>query len=48
MLSGEIADKIRTSYSGGAVDMYLSKPINKKKIYAYDVNALYPYVIATN
>ena len=47
MLSGEgaIADNIRLSYSGGAVDMYLTKSFNKKKIYAYDVNSLYPFVM---
>jgi len=50
MISGEIADRIRLSYSGGAVDMYLTKLINPKtkKIYAYDVNALYPYVMSVN
>ena len=41
-LSGKIAKDIRTSYTGGAVDVYI--PINKKgtEIYWYDVNALYP------
>ena len=45
MLSGEVADNIRLSYTGGATDMYLSKPPKIKKIYAYDVNALYPSVM---
>jgi len=48
MLSGEIADKIRQSYSGGAVDMYLSKSFNNKQIYAYVVNSLYPFVMKNN
>jgi hypothetical protein len=50
MLSGEVADRIRLSYSGGAVDMYLTKLIRPKtkKVYAYDVNALYPYVMSVN
>jgi hypothetical protein len=44
-LSGKIAKDIRNSYSGGAVDVYI--PQNKKGIilYAYDVNALYPYIM---
>lgn len=45
MLSGEIANNIRQSYSGGAVDMYLSKSLNSREIYAYDVNSLYPFVM---
>jgi hypothetical protein len=48
MLSGELADKIRMSYSGGAVDMYLTKPIRNRKIYGYDVNSLYPFVMKNN
>jgi hypothetical protein len=48
MLSGEIADNIRKGYTGGAVDMYLTKSWTKKKIYAYDVNSLYPYVMSIN
>ena len=41
-LSGKIAKDIRSSYTGGAVDMYI--PYNKKsvKVKAYDVNSLYP------
>jgi len=48
MLSGEIANDIRKSYSGGAVDIYLTKPILGKKIYAYNVNSLYPFVMKEN
>ena len=40
MLSGKIAENIRLSYTGGAVDMYIPNLIKGKKIYAYDVNAL--------
>lgn len=47
MLTGETADNIRSSYTGGAVDMYLTKPIKGKKVYAYDVNSLYPFVMKT-
>jgi hypothetical protein len=44
-LSGKIANDIRTSYTGGAVDMYIPKPPRGVKIYCYDVNSLYPYVM---
>jgi hypothetical protein len=54
-LSGDVEKAIRESYSGGAVDVY--KPHNKigsftnsnqhRKIYCYDVNALYPFVKAS-
>jgi len=51
MLSGSIANEIRQGYTGGACDMYIpTPPINTiakgEKIYAYDVNALYPTVMA--
>jgi hypothetical protein len=41
-LSGKIANEIRKSYTGGAVDMYIPKPPKGVKIFCYDVNALYP------
>jgi hypothetical protein len=46
MLSGEIANNIRKGYTGGAVDMYIPRPQECNKIYAYDVNSLYPYVMS--
>jgi DNA polymerase type B, organellar and viral len=44
-LSGKIAKDIRQSYTGGACDMYI--PFNEEgvKLYAYDVNSLYPSVM---
>jgi len=48
MLSGDISNYIRQGYTGGACDMYIPKPINNNKIYAYDVNSLYPFVMAEN
>ena len=50
-LSGRIANDIRTSYTGGSCDMYI--PSNNLlewegiylKIYCYDVNSLYPFVM---
>nr|QGP74778.1 hypothetical protein [Russula griseocarnosa] len=42
-LSGKIANDIRQGYTGGSVDMYIPKPLERAKIYVYDVNALYPF-----
>jgi len=44
-LSGQIANDIRGSYTGGAVDMYIPKSPKGKKVYVYDVNSLYPYIM---
>src|SRR6266498_3834613 len=46
MISGKIDDNIRQGYTGGAVDMYIPSNFNNKLIYCYDVNSLYPYVMA--
>jgi hypothetical protein len=52
-LSGIVEQAIRQSYTGGAVDVYI--PHNKiggflskvfKPLYYYDVNSLYPFVMA--
>jgi hypothetical protein len=51
MLSGIIEQNIREGYTGGAVDMYIPSLENSPldtKIYAYDVNSLYPFVMANN
>ena len=42
-LTGNIANEIRSGYTGGAVDMYIPKNPDGKLIYCYDVNSLYPY-----
>ena len=47
MLSGKIEDDIRQGYTGGAVDMFIPKAPAGMKIYAYDVNSLYPFVMKT-
>ena len=44
-LSGKIAKDIRQGYTGGAVDMYIPKPPKGAKIYCYDINSLYPYIM---
>jgi len=44
-LSGKIAKDIRQSYTGGAVDMYIPENEEGEKVYAYDVNSLYPFVM---
>lgn len=48
MLSGDIANDIRQGYTGGACDMYIPRPIDNRKIFGYDVNALYPTVMSKN
>jgi len=53
-LLGPIESDIRESYTGGAVDVYIphnrTSPLNKRPlyqlVYSYDVNSLYPYVMA--
>jgi DNA polymerase type B, organellar and viral len=44
-LSGQISKDIRDGYTGGAVDMYIPYNEDNTKIYCYDVNSLYPYVM---
>jgi hypothetical protein len=36
------------SYTGGAVDMYIPRPPKGVKLYCYDVNSLYPFVMKNN
>jgi DNA polymerase type B, organellar and viral len=48
MLSGKISNNIRLSYTGGSTDMFIPKPPIDTKIYAYDVNSLYPSVMLNN
>jgi hypothetical protein len=45
-LKGKISADIRQSYTGGSTDMFIPKSYKGKKIYAYDVNSLYPSVKA--
>ena len=47
-LSGQVAKDIRQSYTGGAVDMYIPENKEGTKLYAYDVNSLYPSVMLNN
>jgi DNA polymerase type B, organellar and viral len=44
-LSGQIEKDIRQSYTGGAVDMYIPRIKKGTKIFCYDVNSLYPFVM---
>jgi len=44
-LKGKISADIRLSYTGGSTDMFIPKNPKGKKIYAYDVNSLYPFVM---
>lgn len=43
-LRGLISDFIRDGFTGGSTDMFI--PYSKKPIYVYDVNSLYPYIMA--
>ena len=52
---GKVEEDIRQSYTGGAVDVYITnnfkdhvfKKTERDKLYYYDVNSLYPYVMST-
>jgi hypothetical protein len=44
-LSGQIEKDIRMSYTGGAVDMYIPRPPKGSKMFCYDVNSLYPFIM---
>src|ERR1700712_2992133 len=48
LIHGEMYDFIKKSYTGGSVDVYKPTALfnfDPKKIYRYDVNSLYPYVM---
>jgi hypothetical protein len=47
-ITGKIYDDIKESYTGGAVDMYIPENQHDEKVYAYDVNSLYPFVMKEN
>lgn len=44
---GDIYNFIRKGYTGGAVDVYIHKSEINQKVYRYDINSLYPYVMLT-
>lgn len=48
ILVGDIYDFIRESYTGGSVDVFKpsSKSDKRAKVYCYDVNSLYPFVMS--
>ncbi len=52
LTDSKLYNLLRTGYTGGAVDVYKPRPpiINGKpcKVYAYDVNSLYPSVMLKN
>lgn len=47
-ITGKVYKDIKSSYTGGATEIYTPQPKENKKIYAYDVNALYPFVMLKN
>lgn len=42
LISGNLFNDLKNSYTGGATDMYIPKGEN---IFCYDVNSLYPFVM---
>jgi hypothetical protein len=44
-LSGKISTNIKLSYTGGSTDMYIPSNLKNEKVYAYDINSLYPSVM---
>ena len=47
-LNGLPEHNIRKSYTGGAVDVYIPQNKDNELLYLYDVNSLYPTVMANN
>jgi len=47
-ITGDVYKEIKLAYTGGSTDIYIPKPPLGFKIYAYDVNALYPFVMLNN
>jgi len=48
VITGKIKKCIQQSYTGGSTDMFIPSILEDKKIYAYDVNSLYPFVMKEN
>ena len=47
-ISGKIYKDIKESYTGGSTDMYIPQNDTNDKVYGYDVNSLYPYIMKNN
>jgi hypothetical protein len=50
-VTGQVEAFIRNSYTGGATEMYIpsfDSVHSGNKLYCYDVNSLYPYIMANN
>jgi hypothetical protein len=45
LIEGKLFDEIKKGYTGGSVDVYKPRPEKEEKVYRYDVNSLYPYVM---
>jgi hypothetical protein len=46
LITGQMLADIRQGYYGGATDMYIPSPSGGDNIFTYDVNSLYPFVMA--
>lgn len=46
MIYGEDFKNIKKSYTGGATDMFIPTNRKNEKVYGYDVNSLYPFIMS--
>jgi hypothetical protein len=46
MIFGDNYNRLKLSYTGGAVDMYIPSNEVGELVYGYDVNSLYPFIMA--
>jgi len=45
IIIGKTKEDIKQSFTGGSTDMFIPYLPKDKKLYAYDVNSLYPFVM---
>ena len=46
LIQDNLYEFIKKSYTGGSVDVFKPISLKKEKIYGYDINSQYPYVMA--
>ena len=47
MLTGQAELDLKEAFTGGSVDMFIPTNDDGELIYCYDMNSIYPYVMAT-
>jgi hypothetical protein len=45
IIQGELYQILKNSFTGGSVDVYKPRPEENEKVFRYDVNSLYPFVM---